>query len=380
MKDLSECRILIVDDVQANVDVLVAALRDDYKLSIALDGQGALRSVKKAPPDLVLLDVMMPGMDGYEVCRRLRSDPETHELPVMFLTALDEVQSKMTAFEAGGTDYVTKPFEVLEVKARVRSLLKARAYGEAAKEILARELKVAGEIQRGMVTSDFSAWSGDPVEVYARLEPAKEIGGDLYTVFPLDEDRLCLVIGDVSGKGVPAALFMAITTTLVRSIARQFAAPEEIVARVGAELCRDNRSNMFVTLLCAVLDIRRGVLSCATGGHLSPVIVGAGGEPRFAFEKVGTIIGVVPDVAIHTADIRLEPRDLVVACTDGVTEAMDAAEEQFGDQRLLSHLRGGPAATARETVDGLVEAVRGFAGGAPQSDDIAVLALRYRPG
>jgi len=380
MKDLSECRILIVDDVKANIDVLVAALQDDYKLSVALNGEAALKSVKKAPPDLVLLDVMMPGMDGYEVCRRLRSDPETHELPVMFLTALDEVQSKMTGFEAGGTDYVTKPFEILEVKARVRSLLKARAYGEATKEILVKELKVASQIQRGMVTSDFSPWSGNPVEIYARLEPAKGVGGDLYTVFPLDQRRLCLVIGDVSGKGVPAALFMAITTTLVRSIARQCGEPEEIVARVGAELCRDNRSNMFVTLLCAVLDLETGVLRCATGGHLAPVIVGAQGEARLAFASLGTIVGILPDVAIRATDIKLEPGDLLVAYTDGVTEAMDPREEQFGDERLLSHLAGTKALGAREIVDGIVDAVRGFAAGAPQSDDIAVLALRYRPG
>ncbi len=123
MNDLSECRVLIVDDVKANVDVLVQALRGDYKLSVALSGEDALRVAEKNPPDLVLLDIMMPGLDGYEVCRRLRDREETRKTPVMFLSSLEEVQNKTLGFEVGGNDYLTKPFEILEVKARVRSLV-----------------------------------------------------------------------------------------------------------------------------------------------------------------------------------------------------------------------------------------------------------------
>jgi len=127
MKDLSESRVLIVDDVKTNIDILVEALRDEYKLSVALDGAGALRSVEKNPPDLVLLDIVMPGLDGYEVCRQLRAQESTRELPVMFLSALEDVKNKAHGFEVGGNDYLTKPFDVLGVKARVRSLLKAKA-------------------------------------------------------------------------------------------------------------------------------------------------------------------------------------------------------------------------------------------------------------
>ncbi len=131
MKDLSESRILIVDDAKTNIDILVQALRDEYKLSVAVDGAAALRSVEKSPPDLVLLDIVMPGLDGYEVCRRLRAQESTRELPIMFLSSLEDVKDKTRGFEVGGNDYLTKPFEVLEVKARVRSLLKAKAYADA---------------------------------------------------------------------------------------------------------------------------------------------------------------------------------------------------------------------------------------------------------
>ena len=131
IKELTDCRVLIVDDAKANVDMLVEALRGDFKLSVALDGEAALRAVEKSPPDLLLLDIMMPGIDGYEVCRRLRADPATQEIPIMFLSSLDDVQDKARGFELGANDYLTKPFEILEVKARVRSLLKAKAYTDA---------------------------------------------------------------------------------------------------------------------------------------------------------------------------------------------------------------------------------------------------------
>src|SRR5262245_124943 len=184
MRELSESRILIVDDVRTNVDVLVEALRDDHKLNVALSGESSLRSIEKNPPDLVLLDIMMPGLDGYEVCRRLRASPATREIPVMFLSALEEVKNKAEGFEVGGNDYLVKPFEVLEVKARVRSLLKAKAYSDAVKEKMASELRIAREIQLGILPADISAATQDTgLEVHALLEPAKEVGGDCSKFF-----------------------------------------------------------------------------------------------------------------------------------------------------------------------------------------------------
>src|SRR6187399_3515480 len=156
MKSLADCRVLLVDDTKANLDILVEGLKVDHKLSLAMNGETALQAVRRAPPDLVLLDIMMPGMDGYEVCRRLRQMPETADVPIMFLSSLEEVQNKTRGFEAGANDYLTKPFEMLEVKARVKSLLKAKAYNDEVKEQLAAELRVAREIQMGMIPQDFA--------------------------------------------------------------------------------------------------------------------------------------------------------------------------------------------------------------------------------
>src|SRR5687768_9293542 len=151
MQSLSDCRVLLVDDAKANLDILVDGLKGDHKLSLALNGEAALQIAARTPPDLVLLDIMMPGLDGYEVCRRMRQMPETAEVPIMFLSSLEDVHNKTRGFEAGANDYVTKPFDLLEVKARVRALLKAKLYSDAVKEQLAADLRVAREIQMGMI-------------------------------------------------------------------------------------------------------------------------------------------------------------------------------------------------------------------------------------
>ena len=375
--DLSRCRVLLVDDARSSLDVLVEALQGHHLLSVALDGESALRSIAQAPPDLVLLDLMMPRMDGYEVCRRLRAEEATRELPVVFLSALGEAKSKARGFEAGGTDYITKPFEAVEVRARVRSLLKARKYQETVKQDLASELRVAQEIQRAIVPRDFG-WPGLPVEVHALIEPAKEVGGDLFDVFPLGQGRLCLVMGDVSGKGIPAALFMAVTATLLRATARHVQRPEEILSYVNQELARDNPTSMFVTLFVAILDTKTGRLSCASGGHTSPVLVRRGQAPQLLADRPGTVVGIQSNLSFEARELLLAPGDTLFLYTDGVTEAFDPERSCFGEERLLQAL-GQAEATPRQLVDGVLAAVRGFAGAAPQSDDIALLAVRWMP-
>jgi phosphoserine phosphatase RsbU/P len=377
--DLSRCRVFLVDDEKSSLDVLVETLQGHHQLSVALDGESALKSIAHSPPDLILLDLMMPGLDGYEVCRRLRADPATRELPVIFLSALGEAKSKARGFEAGGTDYITKPFEAVEVKARVRSLLKAKMYQDTVRASLASELRVAQEIQRGMVPRDFKdlGW-GLPIDLHALLEPAREVGGDLYDVFPVGDGRVCLAIGDVSGKGIPAALFMAITATLLRANARHVHRPAQMLSHVNDELARDNLTSMFVTLFCAILDTRTGLVSFASGGHTSPVLVRPGQPPALVAGGPGTVVGIQPGLSFESREIQLEPGDTLFLYTDGVTEAFDPDRRCFGEDRLLQAL-GGPVAASKELTARVLDAVRVFARGEPQSDDIALLAARWTP-
>src|SRR5262245_9468064 len=377
MKDLAECRVLIVDDAKANVDVLVEALRGEYKLSVALSGEAALRMIEKTLPDLVLLDIVMPGIDGYEVCRRLRAAAPTREIPIMFLSALEDVANKARGFEVGANDYLTKPFEILEVKARVHSLLKAKAWSDAVKEKIASELQVAREIQLGILPADIAAsTSGTGLEIEALLEPAREVGGDLYEVLRTEDGRVLVVVGDVSGKGIPAALFMAVTMTLVRTLGRQFQEPDEIVRQVSDALARQNPRAMFVTLLCAVYDPREGVVSWASAGHPSPVLLSAGKPPTLLVARPAGLAGLEVGLQVPRNTITLSRGETLVLYTDGVTEAFDASDQMFGEEGLVAHLAAEPGRTARETVDGIAGAIRRFVGAEPQSDDIAILAVR----
>lgn len=378
MKDLSECRVLIVDDVKANVDVLVHALRDDHKLSVALNGEAALRAIEKNPPDLVLLDIVMPGMDGYEVCRRLRAAPDSMEIPVMFLSSLDEVQNKTQGFEVGGNDYLTKPFEVLEVKARVRSLLKAKAYSDAIKEKMAAELRIAKEIQHGILPANVSETTrGTNLDVSAVLESAREVGGDLYEVLRLDDGRVLVAVGDVSGKGIPAALFMAVTTTLLRSMARQYSRPEDIMRQVNDALASQNPRGMFVTLLCMIVDPTTGEVACANAGHPSPVLIRKGALPCLILGSTAMVSGIVEGIEVESDSITLEPGDTLVLYTDGVIEAFDANGAMFKDDKLLQCLTPATGQSAAQAVSALVDAVKRHAGQFPQSDDLTVLAVRW---
>jgi sigma-B regulation protein RsbU (phosphoserine phosphatase) len=381
VKALSDCRILIVDDAEANVDVLVSTLGDDYKLAVALDGEGALRSVEKSCPDLVLLDIMMPGIDGYEVCRRLRASEATRELPIMFLSSLEDAKDKARGFELGANDYVTKPFEPLEVQARVRSLLKAKSYADAVREAAARDLRIAREIQMGILPADIpSRLRGTGLDVHAALEPAREVGGDLYDVVRLADGRVMVAIGDVSGKGIPAALFMAVTTTVLRSMARLGAQPDEILRRVNDELLEQNPRGMFVTLQCLLIDTARGEVTCASAGHHAAALVPSSGAPRLVFEKSGRVAGLLPGGSMELETMALAPGETLVLFTDGVSEAFDVAEELFGEERLLACLAEQPGGTAKDTTLRVVDAVKRHAAGAKQSDDITVVSVRSLPG
>lgn len=377
MKKLSDCRVLLVDDAKANLDILVEGLKADHKLSLALNGEMALQSAARTPPDLVLLDIMMPGLDGYEVCRRLRQMPETAEVPIMFLSSLEEVQNKTRGFEAGANDYLTKPFDMLEVKARVRSLLKAKAYNDAVKEQIASELRVAREIQMGMLPHDFTPFEAAyRVGFGAVLEPAREVGGDLYGVCAAGPERLVLFLGDVSGKGLPASMFMVRAISLARLLARQIAEPEQILARLNDELATDNPSGMFVTFLCAVYEPASRRVSLANAGHCRPVLLPAGGPPRWALKDLGTALGFERGIKYERVELTLSDRDALIFYTDGVSEAFNAQEECYGSDRLLADGATLAGQAAQGLATGLLQKVRAYAGGAPQSDDIAILALK----
>jgi sigma-B regulation protein RsbU (phosphoserine phosphatase) len=263
------------------------------------------------------------------------------------------------------------------VKARVHSLLKAKAYSDAVKEQIASELRVSRDIQMGMLPHDFTSVEKTyGVEIGAVLEPAREVGGDLYGVCAATPERLVIFLGDVSGKGIPASMFMVRAISLARLLARDIPEPELILARLNDELSVDNPSYMFVTFLCAVFEPATGRLSIANAGHCRPVLLRPGEPPAWAVKNLGIALGFETDLEFERTELTLHPGDAIILYTDGVSEAFNPQDECYGDPRLLSdaaELAGKPPASLTAE---LLERVHTHADSAPQSDDIAILTLR----
>ena len=404
MEELSNCTVLVVDDTEANIDILVAAIDSEYEVSVAMDGESALETVNTDPPDLILLDIMMPGMDGYEVCRRLKSVPKTSKIPIVFITSMSEIQNKTKGFELGAVDYITKPFEVMEVKARVKTHLsltlarrelanqniileeKVRIRTEelrqsiVARERIESELRIAHDIQMNIMPADFPPFPDKPeIDIHAILKPAREVGGDFYDYFFIDSNRLCLVVGDVSGKGVPAALFMSMVITYIRSIAKVFDKPDLILKYVNIEVSRGNNSCTFVTVFLAILNIKTGELSYTNAGHNPPLKISRKDGVMPLNEAHCPIIGIDDDFSFCSKTIMLESFDMICIYTDGVTEAFDEKKQMFSEERLIEEVSGHREYTASKLADEVFQTVQSFSEKMPQFDDITILNVRYLP-
>ena len=252
----------------------------------------------------------------------------------------------------------------------------------AAKERIESELRVAHDIQMGILPKIFPPFPHRPeFDLHAMLEPAKEVGGDFYDFLLFDDEELYVIIGDVSGKGVPASLFMAVTLTLFRSSVRRGMDPGALLTKLNRDLCVDNVSSLFVTMFCARLDVRTGALVYANGGHNPPYHVPAGGGVSDLAMKGGPVLGVLEGAAFGEGRLTLAAGDTLVLFTDGITEATNATDELYGDDRLRALLETNrQLARADGIVSATVADVRRFVGNAPQFDDQTMLVVRFRGG
>ena len=378
--------ILAVDDTPENLDVVKGILSPEYIVKAAISGPMALKIAEKQTPDLILLDIMMPDMDGYEVCKRLKGNELTKNVPVIFLTAMDQTMDEAQGFELGAADYMTKPVNPPILKARVGTHLALKHSMDELqathdiikkhKDRMEQELNVAHDIQMSMLPLEFPAFPNrSEFSLHALLEPAREVGGDFYDFFFIDEDHICLVLGDVSGKGVPAALFMAVTKTMIKTQAVDDPSPASIITRVNDELSADNPQSMFVTLFIAIANVKSGEFRFTNAGHNPPYILRAGGSVECLDQRHGPIIGAVDGVAFKEDTGVLGKDETLVIFTDGVTEAMDPSDNLYTEARLEALLDGIGTEPEALTADMLSDVER-HANGADQADDITILAYR----
>lgn len=380
--------LLVVDDNEMNRDILSRRLEQEgHKVSFAENGRQALEMIRAEPFDIVLLDIMMPEMNGYEVLEHLKADKNLRHIPVIMISAVDELDSVIRCIELGAEDYLPKPFNATLLRARVgASLEKKRLRDEIVAHLgrIERELRSARDIQLSMVPTEFPVPTlARPVEIFATLEPARQVGGDLYDFFDNDDRKLCFVVADVADKGAPAALFMARTKTLIRLVATLLRlptgvapGPDQIITKVNRDLCRDNPHGMFVTLFFGMLDPASGELWFCNAGHNVPYVVSPRNDVVPLTGARGKPVGIRATLAYESATYKLAPGDCLFLFTDGITEAMDAGGTLFSEERLEETLRSLAGETPRTIVGAVVDRVREFAGTAPQSDDIAAMALR----
>ncbi len=382
-------RILVVDD-EADISTILSVTlrRAGYEVSSAADGLEAIEAIHRQVPDLVLLDVMMPRADGLETLRRIREHGPSAHVPVIMLTAKAALTDKMKGFERGADDYVAKPFEPAEILARVQILLKRTAQARLTAPLLAvlgdwstaegvaqlgRDLEAAREIQTRLLPPVPSQLAG--LEAAAALRPASVVGGDFYDLVPMG-DRLGVALGDVSGKGIPAALLMVMVRTLLREVARSLVEPGEVLGWLNASLCRDMPPNMSVSLVLAVLDpAHPGHITLANAGHPAPLVMRRGAAPE-ALALSGPLLGVGEDSTFDQATLDFVlGGDTLVLYTDGVVALVEERGKRSGLTRLMELLDRERLRSAPEIVQAITDDLIRRAG-AQLPDDMAVFVLK----
>jgi phosphoserine phosphatase RsbU/P len=382
----SPAAVLVVDDVPENRDLLVRRLQrlGINEVEQAANGVEALAAIERRNFDLVLLDIMMPELDGFGVLERLKANGRVNDLPIVVISALNEIEPVVRCIELGAEDFIFKPFNPTLLRARVTATLEKKALRDRTRDELRRkqlELSEARMLQLALVPPALrDSILGRTAAIDVVLEPAQEIGGDLVDHFRIGEDLLVISLGDVSDKGAGAALMMARTHSLVRGLAARpdaaalFREPEKAMALLNAALASGNHAGMFVTFLLGTVDFTAGRLRYVRAGHVPPYLRRRDGSLERLREHGGPPLGFTEDAVYKPADTAFGPGDAILVLTDGFTEAVDPAGELFGDDRIASYMTQADPCDP-DLLPGLVRRVRDFEAGRPPSDDMAALVL-----
>ena len=374
--------ILIVDDTPLNIGVISGALKDSYKTKVATNGEKALALASAAEkPDLILLDIMMPGMDGYEVCSRLKSDPATREIPVIFLTGQTAAEDETRGFEVGAVDYVHKPFSPAVVKARVRShILLREARAQLASQLLAlnNELEMARQIQLSILPHSIPKLPG--LEIAARFLPMTSVAGDFYDFIEIDEKHIGILIADVSGHGLPSALIASMLQVSLTAQAGHASEPAKVLLGLNHALCGKFTDN-FVTAAYVYVDLEKNLMRYAGAGH-PPVLQWRNSTGKTAkLLENGLVLGMVEEATYDALEFPLELGDRYVLYTDGVLEATNSAQEQFGADRFMRFIENHKHLAADQFSETFLTELSRWSNQTAeqgQQDDITLLVIDFK--
>ena len=376
-------KILVVDDEPDVQPLFMQRMRRDiragrYELVFAQNGVEALEMLNQdSGIDMVITDINMPKMDGLTLLEQIPSvDPNIRSI---IISAYGDMKNIREAMNRGAFDFVTKPldFEDLQVtiERTLRHLLEWREALSSRDQLVAlqNELNIAREMQQSILPAQFPR--GPDFQVYASMTPARNVGGDFYDIVHLEDNRIGVAIADVSDKGVPAALYMMSSRTLLKGAAIGCESPSQVLDEVNSLLQDDSDTGMFVTLFYGIYDPATNEFTYANGGHNPPLIVHADGSSTVLAMTGGVALGVVPSIQYEQTTVALSPGDTILLYTDGITDATNEEGEFFGLERLQATFAGNPPRDSRAANDAVFEALQNFVGDAAQADDITCLAL-----
>ena len=382
-------KILVVDDEPDLQALISQKFRNkikakEYEFYFAENGVQALEKIAKdGSIDLILTDINMPVMDGLTLLSKI-NELNNKLLRSVIVSAYGDMENIRTAMNRGAYDFITKPIDLKDLEITIEKSLKEiqeyKSVLSAQTKLIAlqQELDIAKVIQTSILRKTFPAFPDrKEFDIYAKMLTAKEVGGDLYDFFLIDKYRLGVVIGDVSGKGIAAALLMAVCKTLLKATAYKGMSSDNILLEVNNVIAEESPSNMFVTLFYGVLDTRSGAFEYSNGGHNLPYLISADGKVKQLENIGGLMIGAFKDVPYESNVVMIKPGDSLIFYTDGVTESFNKEGEEFQETGLEKILEGKNSLNVNELVEHVFENVQSFSEGVEQSDDITCLALKY---
>jgi len=371
--------ILIVDDTPINIGVISGALKDSFATKVATSGEKALAIAGgKDKPDLILLDIMMPEMDGYEVCRRLKANTDTRDIPVIFLTSQTEAEDETKGFEVGAVDYIHKPFSAAVVKARVRTHLMLReAHAEIARQLVEinTELEMARQIQLSILPSSTPKISG--LDIVARYIPMTSVAGDFYDFIVVDDSHVGILIADVSGHGLPAALIASMLQVALTAQARHASEPGKVLAGLNQALCGKFQHN-FVTAAYVYLDLEKKVMKYGGAGHPPLLLWRKSTCSASEVLENGLVMGQFEEATYDSLEVPVEAGDRFVLYTDGILETSNPAQEEFGTARFMKFMEANNKLAAGPFADALLLELARWLEQPPgegHKDDISLLTV-----
>jgi sigma-B regulation protein RsbU (phosphoserine phosphatase) len=382
-------KILVVDDEPDLQELIRQKFRNkikanEYEFHFAGNGAEALEKISNDETiDLILTDINMPVMDGLTLLSKI-NELNNKLLKSVIVSAYGDMENIRTAMNRGAYDFITKPIDLKDLEITIeKSLREIDLYKQAMVShnkliALQQELDIANVIQTSILPKTFPAFPDrKEFDIYAKMIPAKEVGGDLYDFFLIDKYRLGVVIGDVSGKGIAAALLMAVCKTLLKATAYKGMPADGVLSEVNNILVDESPSNMFVTVFYGVLDTRSGAFEYSNGGHNSPYLLSKDGTIKQIQDVGGLLLGAMKDVEYQSNVIMINPGECLIFYTDGVTEAFNKNNEEYKETRLEGVLNNKQSLNTTDLVTQVFQDVQSFTNGVEQSDDITCLALKY---